>query len=107
MDYKFPRLLRVYSGYSQEDFASLSGIVRSSLSKYEQGRIPLSFKTMKKMADACNVSIESLFLAVTDVPKELNKNEKELYQALRSVMRMRLIAKTEKERLSLLLSKVA
>jgi transcriptional regulator with XRE-family HTH domain len=107
MDYNYSKLLRIYSGYSQEDFASLAGIVRSSLSKYEQGRTPLSFKTMKKMADACNVSIESLFLAVTDVPKELHKEEKALYQTLRLIMRMRLISKAEKNRLANMLAKVA
>jgi transcriptional regulator with XRE-family HTH domain len=107
MDYNYSKLLRIYSGYSQEDFASLIGIVRSSLSKYEQGRTPVPFKAMQKVAKACNISIESLFLAVTDVPKELNKEEKALYQTLRLIMRMRLISKAEKKRLASTLTKVA
>ena len=107
MDYNYSRLLRIYSGYSQGDFADLVGIVRTSLSKYEQGRIPVSFKAMQRVADACNISIESLFLAVTDAPRELTKKEKELYQTLRAIMRMRLISKMEKARLESALAKVA
>jgi transcriptional regulator with XRE-family HTH domain len=107
MDYKFAKLLRIYSGYSQENLALKMGIVRPYLSRCEQGDKQLSFKVMQKLADACDISLESLFLAVTDVPKELNRSEKELYRTLRAILRMRIILKTEKVRLANMFQEVA
>ena len=82
-------------------------IVRPYLSRCEQEEKKISFKIMQKLAEACNISLEALFLAVTDVPRELNKTEKELYCTLRAILRMRIISKTEKERLADVLPKVA
>jgi transcriptional regulator with XRE-family HTH domain len=107
MDYKFAKLLRVYSGYSQENLALKMGVARPYLSRCEQSDKPLSFKVMQKLADACNISLESLFLAFTDVPKELNKQEREIYGKLRSILRMRLILKVEEARLLDELQKIA
>jgi transcriptional regulator with XRE-family HTH domain len=107
MDYNFSKLLRIHSGYSQENLAHRMGIVRPYLSRCEQSDKQLSYKIMKKLANACDVSVESLFLAVTEAPKELNDEEKELYSTLRSILRMRIISKTEKTRLAAGLRKVA
>jgi transcriptional regulator with XRE-family HTH domain len=107
MDYKFSKLLRIYSGYSQKNLALKMGIVRPYLSRCEQEEKKLSFKIMQKLADAYNISIEALFLAVTDVPQELTEEERELYSTLRSILRMRIISKTERERLTVGLCKVA
>ena len=57
-------------GYSQEEFAKLVGVTRSTL----LGQIERpSYTTMKKLANALNVPIWQLFISEEDVVERCNK----------------------------------
>lgn len=55
------RRLRTSQGYSQEDFAKLSGIDRTYISSVERGKRNVSIENIEKIAKALNVTLSELF----------------------------------------------
>lgn len=55
------RRLRTSQGYSQEDFAKLSGIDRTYISDVEQGKRNISIDNIEKIAKALNITLPELF----------------------------------------------
>lgn len=55
------RRLRTSQGYSQEDFARVSGIDRTYISDVEQGKRNISIDNIEKIAKALNITLPELF----------------------------------------------
>lgn len=55
------RRLRTSQGYSQEDFARVSGIDRTYISDVEQGKRNVSIENIEKIAKALNITLLELF----------------------------------------------
>ncbi|MDU7114184.1 MAG: helix-turn-helix transcriptional regulator [Peptoniphilus harei] len=55
------RRLRTSQGYSQEDFARVSGLDRTYISDVEQGKRNLSIESIEKIAKALNITLPELF----------------------------------------------
>lgn len=55
------RRLRTSQGYSQEDFARVSGIDRTYISDVEQGKRNISLENIEKISKALNVTLPELF----------------------------------------------
>lgn len=55
------RRLRTSQGYSQEDFAKVSGIDRTYISDVEQGKRNISIENIEKIAKALNITLSELF----------------------------------------------
>jgi len=49
-----------YFGYTQTQLAQISGLHQSHLSKYLSGKSVPCLHNIKKIADACNVSIQEV-----------------------------------------------
>jgi transcriptional regulator with XRE-family HTH domain len=71
------KVLRKMHGFSQEDFANLLGVGRSSYAQYETGdHLPRNLKLLKKMADLLGVRLSFLLDHTTglDIPEESREN---------------------------------
>lgn len=55
------RRLRTSQGYSQEDFAKVSGLDRTYISDVEQGKRNISIENIEKIAKALNITLPELF----------------------------------------------
>lgn len=55
------RRLRTSQGYSQEDFARVSGLDRTYISDVEQGKRNISIENIEKIAKALNITLPELF----------------------------------------------
>lgn len=55
------KFIRKQKGLTQQAFANLIGIKRSSLGAYEEGRAKPNYKTIENIAKKFNISIEKLF----------------------------------------------
>lgn len=55
------RRLRTSQGYSQEDFARVSGLDRTYISDVEQGKRNVSIESIEKIARGLNVTLPELF----------------------------------------------
>lgn len=55
------RRLRTSQGYSQEDFAKVSGLDRTYISDVEQGKRNLSIESIEKITKALNITLPELF----------------------------------------------
>ena len=64
------RRSRFNVGFTQEDLASATGILRTNISKYENGRRIPSIDELYAIADACACPISDLLpgMAATNVP---------------------------------------
>jgi transcriptional regulator with XRE-family HTH domain len=54
---------RSFKGFKQEHLAEKIGISRVTLSKYENGRTPISFVQLQHIADTLNIQLEVLIAA--------------------------------------------
>jgi transcriptional regulator with XRE-family HTH domain len=52
--------LRQRIGMSQADLCRATGIMQSNLSRYETGKLPRAYSTLKKLATALGVTVEEL-----------------------------------------------
>lgn len=55
------RRLRISQGYSQEDFARVSGLDRTYISDVEHGKRNVSIDNIEKVAKALNITLPELF----------------------------------------------
>lgn len=55
------RRLRTSQGYSQEDFAKVSGLDRTYISDVEQGKRNVSIESIEKIARGLNITLPELF----------------------------------------------
>ena len=55
------RRIRTSQGYSQEDFARVSGLDRTYISDVEQGKRNISIENIGKIANALNITLPELF----------------------------------------------
>ena len=55
------RRFRTSQGYSQENFAKVSGLDRTYISDVEQGKRNLSIESIEKIAKALNITLPELF----------------------------------------------
>jgi transcriptional regulator with XRE-family HTH domain len=76
------RQLRRKRGWNQEFLASLIGIGRQYISKYESGKLSPSFKTLDKLADTFGVSIDFLRVKEKVDLSGLDIRDKELLDLL-------------------------
>jgi transcriptional regulator with XRE-family HTH domain len=60
--------MRFNVGFTQEDLASLTGILRTNISKYENGKRVPSIDELYAIADACACSVSELLPGVTSAP---------------------------------------
>lgn len=58
------RMARIASALTQEELATLVGVQRSVISKYESGAVDLSVSQIQKIARAMNVSVSYFFEGV-------------------------------------------
>lgn len=55
------KIVRLKQGLSQEKLAELTGLHRTYVGGIERGERNISLKNVKRLADALNISLESLF----------------------------------------------
>lgn len=73
--------LREEKGWTQDDLGLRLNVKRPAVSKYENGKVPLTGETLKKLSEIFNVSID--FILGSDTPKdETPKKPKDLLRFL-------------------------
>ncbi len=76
------RLIRVNKNNSQKEMAEKLGISQNYLSLIESNKKEPSHDKITEIANKLKISKEALLLAASDVPDELNENDKKAFQRL-------------------------
>lgn len=74
------RRARCTRGFTQEDLAALTGIIRTNISKYENGKRLPSLDELYAIADACACSINTI------LPATLHAPSPELWQVVQTLI---------------------
>lgn len=75
MDKTNIRSLRVAAGWTQEQFADVSGVPQDNISRIERGQVP-SVLTAMRVARGLKTTVEQLFAAALRADNEKRKEEK-------------------------------
>ncbi len=84
--------LRSAHGLSQKDVASMLGVDRTTYTKYETGDNQPDIKTVKKIADFFNVSVDYMLgrdEKKNDIPTDVTLSEKDLKKIKKESNRLR------------------
>ncbi len=63
------RQLRVKQGWTQDEFADLSGFHRAQVGAFENGRMNLTLASLHLLAETLGVRIVDLFRGIEDPPR--------------------------------------
>ena len=78
------KLVRTHRVLNQKEMAAILGISQNYLSLIESDKKQPSPDVISKISKSLNVSNDALIFAASDVPIELNKNEKSTYKKLQN-----------------------